>query len=57
VLPADPDLLAFLLPCYCAFQLGAWTMAAEAAPDGAEAARCRAAMARYAARLTREIAA
>ena len=22
---ADPDLLAFLLPCYCAFQLGAWT--------------------------------
>jgi len=53
----DPGLLGFLLPCYCAFQLGAWSMAAEAAPDAAEAARCRAAAARYAARLAREIAA
>jgi hypothetical protein len=52
----DPDLLGFLLPCYCAFQLGAWSMAADAAPDAAEAARCRAAVARYAARLAREIA-
>jgi hypothetical protein len=25
--PAAPELLAFLLPCYIAFQLGAWTMA------------------------------
>jgi hypothetical protein len=54
---AEPGLLAFLLPCYCAFQLGAWTMAAEAAPDAAEAGRCRAAVARYADRLRREIAA
>jgi hypothetical protein len=57
VLPVDPGLLDVLLPCYCAFQLGAWTMAAEAAPDVAEAARCRAAAARYVARLAREIAA
>jgi hypothetical protein len=54
---ADPALLAFLLPCYCAFQLGAWTMAAEAAPDAAEAARCRAAASRHVDRLLREIAA
>lgn len=57
VLPVDPGLLGFLLPCYCAFQLGAWSMAAEATPDAAEAARCRAAIARYADRLRREIAA
>jgi hypothetical protein len=54
VLPVDAGLLAFLLPCYCAFQLGAWTMAAAA--DAAEAARCRAAVARYAERLAWEIA-
>ncbi|WP_431268207.1 hypothetical protein [Dankookia sp. P2] len=36
VLPVDRGLLGFLLPCYCAFQLGAWTMALDAAPDAAE---------------------
>jgi hypothetical protein len=54
-LEVDPGLLALLLPCYGAFQLGAWTMAAEAAPDAAEAGRCRRAAERYAARLLREI--
>ncbi|TDH62589.1 hypothetical protein E2C06_10635 [Dankookia rubra] len=51
VLPVDPDLLGLLLPCYCAFQLGAWTMAQEAAPDAAEGARLRRTAGRYAARL------
>ncbi|MCB4820689.1 hypothetical protein [Roseicella aerolata] len=55
--PVDPGLLALLLPCYCAFQLGHWTMAAEAAPDAEEAARLRAAVARYAARLQGALAA
>ncbi|MDO9712009.1 hypothetical protein [Paracraurococcus lichenis] len=48
---ADPALLEFLLPCYCAFQLGAWSMALDAAPDAAEAARLRGTVDRYAARL------
>jgi hypothetical protein len=51
VLPVDPDLLAFLLPCYCAFQLGAWSMALDAAPDPLEAARLRRTVGRYAAQL------
>jgi hypothetical protein len=29
----DPKLLAFLLPCYLAFQLGAYAMAADTLPD------------------------
>lgn len=54
---ADPALLALMLPCYCAFRLGAWTMAAEAAPDGAEAVRCRRAATHHAARLREALAA
>jgi hypothetical protein len=46
----DPGLLAFYAPCYLAFQLGHWTMAAEAAAPG-ELPRLRATAARYAARL------
>jgi hypothetical protein len=42
----DPDLLEFLVPCYLAFQLGAWTMA-----TGAESAISR----RYEDRLSRLI--
>ncbi|TCZ59887.1 hypothetical protein [Roseicella aquatilis] len=53
---AEPALLALLLPCYCAFQLGAWSMAADSAPDAAEAGRCRAAARRYAQRLQEEMA-
>ena len=49
--PADGELRAFLTPCYLAFQLGASSMAADAAHDPAEARRLRAAGARYAARL------
>ena len=49
--PADGELRAFLTPCYLAFQLGAASMAADAAHDPAEARRLRAAGARYAARL------
>ncbi|MFT8244353.1 hypothetical protein [Roseomonas sp. BN140053] len=48
----DPALVAALLPPYLAFQLGAWTMAAEAAAGWPEeATRLRAAAQRYAARL------
>ena len=47
----DDGLLAFLLPCYLAFQLGAYTLAVGSAPDPAEAGRLRAAAARYRDRL------
>jgi hypothetical protein len=49
----DPELLAFYLPCYLAFQLGACTLAATvlATPLPAEATRLRGAAERYAARL------
>ncbi|WP_426958722.1 hypothetical protein [Muricoccus radiodurans] len=50
--PLDPALLAFLRPCYLAFQLGRATMAAEASAGWPEEeARGRAAAARYAAHL------
>jgi hypothetical protein len=48
--PVDEELLRFLVPCYLAFQLGSWTLAAESCGP-AEAPRLRAAAARYAARL------
>jgi hypothetical protein len=47
----DPQLIALLTPCYLAFQLGSWTMAAAAAPGPEEAARLRRAAERYATRL------
>jgi hypothetical protein len=50
----DPALLRFYRPCYLAFQLGAWTIAAEAggvAPE--ETARQRAEAARHAGQLQR----
>ena len=51
----DPVLVALLAPCYLAFQLGAWTMAARvAAPE--EAVRLCAAVERYAGLLRRALA-
>jgi len=48
----DPRLLAVLLPCYLAFQMGSAALAADAlAGWPAEAARLRAAAGRYAGRL------
>jgi hypothetical protein len=47
----DPQLSALLTPCYLAFQLGFWTMAAGAALGPEEAARLWRAAERYAARL------
>jgi hypothetical protein len=44
----DQALLAFMLPCYLAFQLGAHLMAAGALGDGPEAARLHQAADRYA---------
>ena len=44
--PVSPDLLAFLLPCYCAFQMGAHLMAAGTL-GGGEEARLRGAADRY----------
>lgn len=46
----DADLVAFLRPCYLAFQLGAWTLAAEAV-GGAEVGRVRQTAQSYRARL------
>jgi hypothetical protein len=45
----DPELLAFMRPCYLAFQLGRHALAASSASS--EAARLEAAAARYAAQL------
>jgi hypothetical protein len=47
--PIDPDLLAFIRPCYLAFQLGRHAMASSSGDD--EAVRLRAAARRYAAQL------
>jgi hypothetical protein len=44
--PVSPELLAFLLPCYCAFHMGAHLMAA-ATLEGEEGARLRKAADRY----------
>jgi hypothetical protein len=44
----SPELLGFLTPCYCAFQLGYYSLAADAhAGNAVEASRLRAAAARY----------
>ncbi len=51
----DPGLAALLTPCYLAFQLGAWSMAAQVAAPG-EAARLGAAVERYAGLLRRALA-
>ena len=48
----DGELLAFLTPCYLAFQHGAFVMAARAAGDEAEHARLAGAARRYARALT-----
>lgn len=49
----DHGLLSFLKPCYVSFQLGAFTMAADAAPDEAERRRLLRHVERYAAELKR----
>ncbi|WP_267359999.1 MULTISPECIES: hypothetical protein [unclassified Methylobacterium] len=46
--PVDRELLAFLTPCYLAFQLGAASMAADAAHDLDEHRRLRSSVERYA---------
>ncbi|MBB3017241.1 hypothetical protein FHR70_000281 [Microvirga lupini] len=45
--PVDQALLAFMLPCYLAFQLGAHLMAAGALGEGPETTRLRQAASRY----------
>ncbi|GJD93573.1 hypothetical protein [Methylobacterium iners] len=54
--PVDANLLELLTPCYLAFQLGAWTMAAGAATDPAEAGRIDRLVRRHARRLARVLA-
>ncbi|HEX8663787.1 MAG TPA: hypothetical protein VF744_07130 [Beijerinckiaceae bacterium] len=50
--PVAPELVDFLTPCYLAFQLGAFTLAADAHVDNpAEATRLRGAARRYTDRL------
>jgi hypothetical protein len=51
--PVDQDLLAFMLPCYLAFQIGAHITAAQALGEASEATRLRLAAERYG-RLLRE---
>lgn len=53
--PIDPALIALLTPCYLAFQLGLWSMAA-AACDAAEARRMRRQVDRYGTMLGRVLA-
>jgi hypothetical protein len=56
-IPVDRELLALSERCYLAFQLGYWSMAADAvAYDPQEAARARSATASYAARLRSALA-
>ncbi|MBX6744012.1 MAG: hypothetical protein IRY87_18405 [Acetobacteraceae bacterium] len=47
----DPRLLALLMPCYLAFQLGYYSMAAEAAAEAGEAVRLRRMAGQYVGRL------
>lgn len=49
--PVSPDLLAFLIPCYLAFQMSAHAMGADALGEGPEAVRLRQAAVRYGNRL------
>ncbi|MDF2810657.1 MAG: hypothetical protein K0S56_1688 [Microvirga sp.] len=51
----DPDVLAYMQPCYLAFQLGAFAMAAEVIGAGEERARLQAMSARYAALLEAQL--
>ena len=46
--PVDPRLVELFRPCYLAFQLGYYSMAADAARDPAETVRLQCAAARYA---------
>jgi hypothetical protein len=50
-IPIEPALMGFLRPCYLAFQLGLWSMAADSAGDLAETNRCRRAAAAYGGKL------
>jgi hypothetical protein len=52
--PVSLELLAFMLPCYLAFQMGALLMAAMALGEGPEAVRLRAAAHRYGRLLQRQ---
>jgi len=45
--PVSSEVIAFMLPCYLAFQLGAHVMAADALKGGAEEERLRLAAERY----------
>lgn len=45
--PVSPALLSFLMPCYLAFQIGAYTMAANALTGHEEEIRLRLAVERY----------
>lgn len=45
--PVSMDLLAFMMPCYLAFQVGSHVMAADAVRGGEEEARLRSAAERY----------
>jgi hypothetical protein len=45
--PVAPEILAFMLPCYLAFQMGAHTMAALSLGDGPESVRLRQSADRY----------
>ncbi len=49
--PVCPELLAFMMPCYLAFQIGAHLMGAYALGEGREATRLRRAADRYGSRL------
>lgn len=53
----DPRLLAFLTPCYLAFQAGVLTLALDAAGDPAEADRLRRRLERQTERLRRSLSA
>ena len=51
----DEDIVRFLTPCYLAFQLGSYVMAAAAAADQSESTRLGASVARYREALRREL--
>lgn len=53
--PVDPELVGFMLPAYCAFQLGSSTMAREGAPDGPERDRLSHSAVRYRTSLARHL--
>jgi hypothetical protein len=51
----DPEIVRFMTPCYIAFQLGSYVMAAGAAASEVERARLEASVARYRNALRREL--